>query len=117
MTMEYVTGLEFCTATNAIGVFVLNTGGLAATTRIIVNQESGGASVVYFDSGMTSVNPQTSFGFSASILNPGFFWLQIFVSSNELVPNARFVAIQGTSVVTFMPYTPNSFAVFDRKKV
>ncbi len=35
MTLEYVTGLEFCNATNAIGVFVLNMGDLTATTRII----------------------------------------------------------------------------------
>jgi hypothetical protein len=117
MTLEYATGLEFCNATNAIGVFVLNTGDLAATTRIIVNQETGGTSVVFFDSGVVSVNPKASFGFSVSVTNPGFFWLQIFVSSNEMVPNARFVAIQGTSAVTFMPYPPNSFAVFDQRKL
>jgi hypothetical protein len=117
MTLEYVTGAEFCAATNAIGVFVLNTGDLTATTRIVVNQESGGTSSPLFDTGTVSVNPATSFGFSVSILTAGLYWLQVFASSNEMVPNARFVAIQGTNVVTFMSYAPNSFAMFDRKKV
>jgi hypothetical protein len=117
MTLEYVTGAEFCIANDAIGVFVLNTGALAATTRIIVNHESGGTSVVIVDTGTTSVDPSASFGFSLSILTTGQYWIQIFVSSNELVPNARFVTIQGTNPVTFMSYAPGGFAVFDRRKM
>jgi len=117
MTREYVSGAEFCIANNAIGVFVLNTGDLSATTRIIVNQESGGTSVVIVDTGTTSVDPSASFGFSLSILTTGIYWIQVFVSSNELLPNARFVTIQGGNPVTFMSYTPGGFAVFDRTKV
>jgi hypothetical protein len=117
MTLEYVTGAEFCVANDQFGPMVLNTGDLPATTRILVNQESGGTSVTIADTGSVSVNPKASFGFSLSILATGFYWMQIFVSSNELVPNARFVRLQGTDVVTFMSYAPNSFAVFDRQKV
>jgi hypothetical protein len=117
MTLEYVSGAEFCLANDAIGVFVLNTGSLTATTRIIVNHESGGTSVVIVDTATTSVNPGASFGFSLSILTSGIYWIQIFVSSNELVPNARFVTIQGTNPITFMSYAPGGFAVFDRTKM
>jgi hypothetical protein len=117
MTLEYVSGAEFCFANNAIGVFVLNTSDLTATTRIIVNQESGGTSTAIVDTGTTSVTPTASFGFSLSVLTAGIYWIQIFVSTNELVPNARFVAIQGTTPITIMSYAPTDFAVFDRKKI
>ena len=116
MTLEYVSGAEFCFANNAIGAFVLNTGDLTATARIIVNQESGGTSVILVDTGTTAVDPSTSFGFSLSVLTAGIYWIQIFVSSHEMVPNARFVALQGTTPITFMSYPPSGFAVFDRKK-
>jgi hypothetical protein len=117
MTLEYVSGAEFCFANSAIGVFVLNTGALTATARIIVNQESGGTSTVLVDTGTISVNASGSFGFSLSVLTAGIYWIQVFVSSNELVPNARFMALQGTTPITIMSYAPGGFAVFDRKKV
>jgi hypothetical protein len=117
MTLEYVSGAEFVVANDSVGIYVLNSGGLAGSTRIIVNHESGGGSVPLFDTGTVSVNPAASFGFGVSILTTGFYWIQIFASSNEMVPNARFVTLQGTNPITFMSYAPNSFAVFDRKKV
>ena len=117
MTLEYVSGAEFCFANDAMGVFALNTRSLTATTRIIVKQASGGTSGVLVDTGTNSVNPGASFGFSLSVLATGMYWIQIFVSSNELVPNARFVTLQGTNPVTYMSYAPGGCAVFDSMKI
>ena len=117
MALEYVSGPEFVFANDSIVVSVLNTGGLAASARILINHESGGTSVAVVDTGTTSLNPGASFGFSVSMLASGFYWIQIFVSSNEVVSSAQFVRLQGTEIVIVASYTPGSFATFDRKRV
>ena len=91
MTLEYVSGTEFILANDSIVIFVLNTDELPGSTRVIVYQDSAGGGVVFVDTGVLNVTPTGSEAIGVSLLNTGFYWLRIYVSSPDLVPNAHFI--------------------------
>jgi hypothetical protein len=115
MTLEYVTGAEFILTNDSIIIFVLNTDELAASTRVLVFENGGGA-VPFADTGVLTVAPTATEAIGVSLLNSGFYWLKIYVSSNDLVPNVHFVRVQGGQPVTFSSYAPGDFAVFERNR-
>jgi hypothetical protein len=117
MSLEYVTGTEFILANDSIIIFVLNTDELPGTMRLIVYQGGAGGGVVFADTGVLDVTPTGSEAIGVSLLNGGFYWLKIFVSSRDLVPNARFIRQQGGQPITFASYSPGDFAVFERRRV
>ena len=116
MSLEYVSGTEFILANDSILIFILNTDELPGSTRVIIYQDGGGGGVVFADTGVLNVTPTASVAIGASSLNTGFFWLKIFASSRDLVPNVHFVRLQGGQPVIFSSYSPGDFAVFERSR-
>jgi hypothetical protein len=116
MSLEYVTGGEFILANDSITIFVLNTDELPGSTRVLVYQNTGVGAVLFADTGVLTVAPTVTEAIGVSLLTGGFYWLKIYVSSNELVPNAHFIRIQGGQPVTFASYSPGDFAVFERSR-
>lgn len=116
MSLEYVSGTEFIIANDSIIIFVLNTDELPGSTRVIVYQNTAGGGVVFADTGVLNVTPTGSEAIGVSLLSGGFYWLKIFVSSGDLVPNAHFIRLQGGQQVTFSTYSPGDFAVFERRR-
>ena len=116
MSLEYVTGAESILANDSIGIFVLNTDELPGTARIIVFQNTAGGGVLIADTGVLNVTPTGSVAVGVSLLNGGFYWLKMYLSSDDLVPNVHFARLQGGVPVTFASYTPGDFAVFRRSR-
>lgn len=116
MSLEYVTGTEFVLTNDSIGILVLNTDELPGSTRILLYENAAGGAVVFADSGVLTVAPTVTVGMSVSLLNIGFYWIKIYVSSNLLVPTARFVRVQGGQPVSFASYSPGDFVVFQRSR-
>jgi hypothetical protein len=114
MSLEYVTGTEFILANDGIIIFVQNTDELPGTKRVIVYQDAGGVGVVFADTGVLNVAPTGTVPIGVSLLNGGFYWVKIFVSSKDLVPNAHFLRLQGGQQVTFSSYSPGDLALFER---
>jgi hypothetical protein len=116
MSLEYVSGTEFIIANDSIIIFVLNTDELPGSARVIVYQNTAGGGVVFADTGVLNVTPTGSVAIGVSLLTGGFYWLKIFASSSDLVPNAHFGRQQGGQQVTFSSYSPGDFAVFERSR-
>jgi hypothetical protein len=114
MSLEYVTGTEFILANDSILVFVLNTDQLIGSAHILIYQNNVGGEVLFADTGVMTVAPTGTAIVGVSLLTGGFYGLKIYVSSNDLVPNVRFVRLQGGQPVTFASYDPGDFAVFER---
>ena len=110
MTLEYVTGAETINVFDAIIVHILNTGELTGSARLIVFENAGGGAAVFADTGDLTIAPTFAQGIGVSALTNGTYWLRIYLSSNELVPNASFIRQGGQ----FASYSPGDFAVFER---
>lgn len=109
---EYVTSAVSMLPGEGIVVHVVNDSGASENVRVVLYKNTGPGAIVITDSGRTAVGSTWTWGSAYTTKEPGEYWLRIQVTSESLVPSARFTRHTAGIWVAYESYRPGDFATF-----